>query len=1531
MGKNKTASPDDLCYVQDLALQELTNATLLSWKNATRREDMRIGLFVLRAGQVVLYETTSASVLKLVDFKTRLTIRKIGTVRYSPQRFFGLMTTLYEQFVIGFDSDIVDAPTQPLKIDKYADRRFAIRTSRLFAPGKPLDDLSQGNISMPVKPPQSPPVAQPAAEPSQAPEAAPVTEPVSMPLGEPVEQPLAVSDAPVSSTGSPSMVEAPAQPGLHMQSRSLSETDSHTSLHNDSIYLIDLVIHLPTRTSKFLISRLLPVLRDDDTVESISIPEGGLFAMELDLDGVEETITPAMQITQQPAFKSVENLTKYRPLVLINDEQRVHIFQLERGLRSGSFNWTDEESPSLFYRVKNPDHYISAANMFVEAIPRFAGDFFAGSPMWLVVSLTSRSTGNSSIHFVALPEMQVGFDNDTRFDDPAQIAGTPGVRCARVVEYYDRILGACLPRMQVWNKLNATEPPNSMFVSRQLRGRRALKNSFPSVTRAVERFVTDVYLPQPLPSAVNIWPLEKPAHSAIFVLSDKTLEVFGLAPLPFTPFDIAFQKMSEFAFVGPVKDLVISPNGLHVFANVFRHRWELESMDRFVDICQKLDDPNTSDLDRQFLEPAFRKPCEGIYRRPNINDFVQYVGMCPVIGVQCYSFYRTLIAKVKPGYYTANAFEQLQCPPGSFCPGGVKQTCPPGFVCNNFGNIKPTKCAVVDGKYDESCYQDGLHEPVKCPEGASCIVPFLPPLPASPGYFISSNASRKVLPCSTGEYCLLGRGESQDRRCPGNFVCNATSVIVPELCQCSMSNCSYCPAGTSVEVPCPVGHYCRPSNMSFECQPPMFCPEGTAAAELCPAGFYCPTPSEKILCPSGYFCTIGSISPSRCSVFAVCNEGSKDHAANFIVLVVGGIVLIAVVVAWKVSGRIIQKRRDRTLAEAQDRVAEKRRKIASLSQASQTDDEASDSEDILHPSEDADTALLLQVSGPSNYVIDISFDHLGLVLPSGKAVLNGVTGEIRNSRVTAVMGPSGAGKTTFMTTLAGKAHYGKTVGDIFINGQKGKISKIKSLTGFVPQEDTMLRELTVRELLEFNASLRLPASTTAEERASRVETVLDVLGLSHLQYSIIGDETKRGISGGQRKRVNIGMELVAAPRILFLDEPTSGLDSTSSMEVCGMLRDVARREQIPIVTVIHQPRYDIFILFDDVLLLGPGGTTVYQGPSKLALSYFEMLGFKAPATANPADFFMDVISGSVPREGHPEFKREDLFILWKRYRSKFAAMTGTYIPGSEPSSLNSSLLEESDGEVFDAPSTAPESRHGSFRGSISQSGSIQLDEISDISRTESFSLPKTAKRKRTNVFLQFWLFFVRSLLQQTRNIPGVLADVVLVLLSAVTFGFVFFDSQYMGPPPAEVCDQMPVAGLRLRCSLPILDPFPHMSIMTAIGLALPAAMAALRVYVTSLTLGNVVYSSHLLFLPQIWARASRILERIFGWLQHFRLLYRKRLGSLPKFDRPSPSFFRSLCNLLEPQRFIRDDLAIIYACLVGRHRYRIRHQRTVAT
>ena len=124
-------------------------------------------------------------------------------------------------------------------------------------------------------------------------------------------------------------------------------------------------------------------------------------------------------------------------------------------------------------------------------------------------------------------------------------------------------------------------------------------------------------------------------------------------------------------------------------------------------------------------------------------------------------------------------------------------------------------------------------------------------------------------------------------------------------------------------------------------------------------------------------------------------------------------------------------------------------------------------------------------------------------------------------------------------------------------GVRSPIAKFQREIGFVPQEDVMVRSLTVSEILFHSAYTRLPNDLSEAEVRIQVEKVLDVLDLQELRNSVIGDELKRGVSGGQRKRVNIGIELVAAPVVLFLDEPTSGLDSSSSADVMLALRKVS--------------------------------------------------------------------------------------------------------------------------------------------------------------------------------------------------------------------------------------------------------------------------------------------------------------------------------------------------------------------------------------
>lgn len=155
------------------------------------------------------------------------------------------------------------------------------------------------------------------------------------------------------------------------------------------------------------------------------------------------------------------------------------------------------------------------------------------------------------------------------------------------------------------------------------------------------------------------------------------------------------------------------------------------------------------------------------------------------------------------------------------------------------------------------------------------------------------------------------------------------------------------------------------------------------------------------------------------------------------------------------------------------------------------------------------------------------FEDLGLTLPSGKLILNGVTGEIVPGKVTVIMGPSGAGKSTFMNVLMGKL--ARTGGRLMINDREVEMYHFKKIIGYVPQDDVMLHELTVRENIAYSAHTRLPRSWSTKEIESFIDVILEALDLTHVAGNMIN-----AVSGGQRKRVNIGMELVTCPSAMFL-------------------------------------------------------------------------------------------------------------------------------------------------------------------------------------------------------------------------------------------------------------------------------------------------------------------------------------------------------------------------------------------------------------
>ncbi|KAL3839675.1 hypothetical protein ACJIZ3_024266 [Penstemon smallii] len=261
--------------------------------------------------------------------------------------------------------------------------------------------------------------------------------------------------------------------------------------------------------------------------------------------------------------------------------------------------------------------------------------------------------------------------------------------------------------------------------------------------------------------------------------------------------------------------------------------------------------------------------------------------------------------------------------------------------------------------------------------------------------------------------------------------------------------------------------------------------------------------------------------------------------------------------------------------------------------------------------------------------IEVAFKDLTITLNhKHKHLMRSVTGKILPGRISAVMGPSGAGKTTFLSAVAGKIRGCTISGSILINGRPDSIHCYKKIIGFVPQDDIVHGNLTVEENLRFSARCRLSADMPKADKVLVVERVIESLGLQGVRDSLVGTVEKRGISGGQRKRVNVGLEMVMEPSLLILDEPTSGLDSSSSNLLLRALRREAL-EGVNICMVVHQPSYTLYKMFDDLILLAKGGLTVYHGSVKKVEEYFSSFGINVPERVNPPDHFIDILEGIV--------------------------------------------------------------------------------------------------------------------------------------------------------------------------------------------------------------------------------------------------------------------------------------------------------------
>ncbi|KAK9279099.1 hypothetical protein L1049_012774 [Liquidambar formosana] len=316
-----------------------------------------------------------------------------------------------------------------------------------------------------------------------------------------------------------------------------------------------------------------------------------------------------------------------------------------------------------------------------------------------------------------------------------------------------------------------------------------------------------------------------------------------------------------------------------------------------------------------------------------------------------------------------------------------------------------------------------------------------------------------------------------------------------------------------------------------------------------------------------------------------------------------------------------------------------------------------------------------------NYFVDMPKEMRSKGIPEKKLqLLSNVSGVFSPGVLTALVGSSGAGKTTLMDVLAGRKTGGYIEGDIRISGYPKEQSTFARISGYVEQNDIHSPQVTVEESLQFSSSLRLPKEVSKEKKQEFVKEVMRLVELDTLRHALVGLPGSTGLTTEQRKRLTIAVELVANPSIIFMDEPTSGLDARAAAIVMRTVRNTVDTGRT-VVCTIHQPSIDIFEAFDELLLLKRGGRVIYGGKlgekSQIMINYFQGISGIPPIPSgyNPATWMLEISTpASEARIG------EDLADTYRnseQYRWKLPLSSSTIPPaGSEPLKFASTYSQD---------------------------------------------------------------------------------------------------------------------------------------------------------------------------------------------------------------------------------------------------------------
>ena len=430
---------------------------------------------------------------------------------------------------------------------------------------------------------------------------------------------------------------------------------------------------------------------------------------------------------------------------------------------------------------------------------------------------------------------------------------------------------------------------------------------------------------------------------------------------------------------------------------------------------------------------------------------------------------------------------------------------------------------------------------------------------------------------------------------------------------------------------------------------------------------------------------------------------------------------------------------------------------------------------------------------------------LSVVDLSCAGLLAGVSADFWRGRLTAVLGPSGAGKTTFFSILSGRLR--PTSGLVALRGVPTSLPDHPGLLGYATEDEPLSPLLTVEESLRVAAAVKLPAAVDRRERDRLLRRLLSLLRLEHVRHARVGEGAAfgaaRGVSFGERRRLSIGVELVTMPEILLVDDATCGLDSRTAHEVMDTLSSVAR-SGFAVLTIVHQPSCRIFSVIDDVLCLAPGGRTLFTGGAACAIDHFARCGMPCAPTRPPVEHLLTILSGRLG----PHTPRADGEAMWAASASASASESAAAFAAAAAAAESEAGWEATRGlagdvEGADVP-CEDACHHSANQAAIGAANIANLHERWS-RRNARLASPRPAaaalegaaaggqhnarrrrRRDRPSFARQLRSYTWAACTQARRRWPKMLLDFALMGLLGVAAGIPHKDGDFVGPLPAEL-------------------------------------------------------------------------------------------------------------------------------------------------